>query len=80
MHAAELQGTKGAIYKAQLLPPKGETIFISKFHRYSMIDASGWNIPISLSRPSLLSSAPLTQQQIELGQQIARKHGLTEQD
>jgi hypothetical protein len=57
MIAAEPQGTKGAIYHAQLLPPKGETIFVSSFYRYNTLDSSGWNIPISLSKASLLSSA-----------------------
>lgn len=31
-----------------------------------------------LENVSLLSSAPLSQHQIDLGQQIARKHGFTE--
>jgi hypothetical protein len=76
MNTAELQGTRGAVYQAQLLPPEGETIFTSTFYRYS-VDLSDWKIQISLPIPSLLSSATLTQQQIELGQKIAAKHGLT---
>ena len=34
--------------------------------------------PLPAPRVSLLSSAPLTQAQIELGKKIAAKHGLTE--
>lgn len=77
MNAVELEGTKGAVYQVQLLPPIGETIFTSTFCRY-VIDSSDWKTDASFSAPSLLSSAPLTQHQIELGQQIARTHGLTE--
>lgn len=76
MNTAELQGTRGPVYQAQLLPPEGETVFTSTFYRYN-IDSSEWKTQISIPMPSLLSSAPLTQRQIELGQKIAAKHGLT---
>lgn len=70
MAQAEARGGTGEVYAVQLGPPVGVTKSKAGYVKYTLND-------FSIKQASLLSSAPLTQAQIELGQQIARKHGLT---
>jgi hypothetical protein len=70
MAQVEARGGTSEVFAVQLSPQIGVTRSRTTFVK-SMID------DFSIKQASLLSSAPLTQAQIELGQQIARKHGLT---
>lgn len=77
MPTVESGGAKNRVFVSQLLPIEGKTFLESVYYCFR-IDKNDWTVPALSLRPSLLSSAPLTQQQIELGVKIARKHGLTE--
>jgi hypothetical protein len=73
MGQVEARGGTSEIYAVQLSPEIGATRSVTTYHKLVVEDFS-----TGQGSSSLLSSAPLTPRQIELGQQIARKHGLTE--
>jgi hypothetical protein len=70
MAQAEARGGTSEVYPVHLAPPIAITRNKAAYVKSKIND-------FSIKQASLLSAAPLTQAQIELGQQIARKHGLT---
>ncbi len=73
MAQAEAHGMTSEIFNVQMSPEIGKTQSVTTYRKVILDDFATVQFP-----GSLLSSAPLTQRQIELGQKIAEKYGLTE--